>query len=86
MSASRETIITCDGQTPHCEGAAFLEGERRSLTAAGQRKLFKIEGWVHKDGKDYCPACRAHLFCKAVDALCAAPDSETEKPAGADGE
>lgn len=56
MSATIETIITCDAGFPGCDGT-FQDGDCRNETARQQRNQFKAEGWHYQKGKDYCGVC-----------------------------
>lgn len=57
MSATIETIITCDGGTNKCEGNDW-SADMRSKTALEQRKsAHRDRGWKYRNGKDFCPAC-----------------------------
>lgn len=60
MSVTIETIITCDGSLPECDGT-FCDGDARHQTAGQQRSDFKDEGWVYRNGKDYCTSCAHKL-------------------------
>lgn len=69
MSAHKETLIFCDGADrsellgKECPlDGPYLDGDGRSDSAAHQRKGFAINGWLHRKGKDYCPACAKRLF------------------------
>jgi len=52
MSVVVETFLVCDGNCGENFGIDF-----RSLTANEHRKIAKENGWICKNGKDYCPVC-----------------------------
>lgn len=57
MSVTIETIVSCDGDSPDCEGHDW-SADSRSHTAAEQRQMAKEQmGWRFHKGKDYCPTC-----------------------------
>lgn len=57
MSATIETIITCDGNSPQCEGNDW-SADIRNLRATEQRRRAKQNrGWHFSKGKDFCLAC-----------------------------
>jgi len=62
MSATIETIITCDGDSPACEGNDW-SADSRFKSAWAQRRMAKSSrGWKYDLGKDYCPACWKKLI------------------------
>lgn len=57
MTAQIETIITCDGG-PECpQDQAYGVGSVTQLSAKQQRAGYWKDGWVYRNGKDYCSAC-----------------------------
>ncbi len=64
MSATIETIITCDGATPKCSGNDW-SADSRFLSASQQRANARENGWRHVRGKDYCPECWKELHPNA---------------------
>lgn len=62
MSATIETIITCDGYKKFCDtDGCYADGDARHLSASEQRKEYGDAGWVYYRGKDYCPTCAKQL-------------------------
>lgn len=61
MSATIETIITCDlGLSGECEGT-YIDGDSRNESAALQRSTYSNAGWKWKKQKDCCPKCLEEL-------------------------
>ncbi len=57
MSATIQTIISCDGSSPRCEGNDW-SADMCHQTAAEQRASAKENrNWKQLGGRDYCPAC-----------------------------
>ena len=54
MSAIIETLVMCDG--PGC--GDVCSGDNRGFPAWMQRKSLRLDGWLCRNGKDYCPKCR----------------------------
>lgn len=54
MSTSREVTVWCDGDGCH---AWTYGADAPHRTAATARRGARAEGWVHRDGRDLCPAC-----------------------------
>lgn len=69
MSAHIDTMIFCDGANGgmlkndfSCPmDGPYAEGDARTKTAAQQRATYKLDGWVYRNGKDYCPDCAKRL-------------------------
>lgn len=69
MSAIKETLIFCDGQDGGTLANDFTcpmtgpygDGDTRSRTAVSQRNGYAADGWLYRNGKDYCPACAKRL-------------------------
>jgi len=62
MTATIETIITCDGESHYDErNGCYANGDYRHETASEQRKTFGRGWWQFIGGKDYCPYCVAKL-------------------------
>jgi len=59
MTATIETIITCDGLTCQSD-RAYADGDQKMDSASMQRANFSW-GWRFINGKDYCPECVAKL-------------------------
>jgi hypothetical protein len=74
MSAVKETLIFCDGSEGGVLGNDFTcpldgpygSGDTRSRSAKSQRASYGIDGWVYRNGKDYCPDCAKRLFPRAA--------------------
>lgn len=65
MSAIIETLIMCDGGPETCpQSGAFCWGDMRDKTAKEQRAAAKSEGWIFRNGKDFCPECAVRLGLK----------------------
>lgn len=70
MSAHKETLIFCDGAEGGVLSNDFAcpmdgpygDADSRHATAASQRKGYVLDGWVYRNGKDYCPTCAKRLF------------------------
>ena len=66
MSAVKETLIFCDGFS--CpEDGPYSAGDARSRSAKSQRSSYGADGWVYRNGKDYCPACAKAIFGSKLD-------------------
>lgn len=57
MSAVIETFLMCDGR--ECYNTFGVD--QRSDKASRQRVNAKLNGWVTKFSKDYCPECAAKI-------------------------
>lgn len=58
----KETLLFCDGD-PGCPmDGPFADGDNRNNNAAEQRHSAGREGWIRRNGKDYCQACAKRLF------------------------
>ena len=70
MSAFKETLIFCDGVAGGLLANDFTcpmdgpygDGDARARPARSQRASYAMDGWVYRNGKDYCPACAKRLF------------------------
>ena len=53
--------VMCDGDVDGHACGAWTFGTVQYHSISGTRKIAregaKKEGWVHKNGKDYCPGC-----------------------------
>ena len=54
MAAIVETFITCD----HTGCDATYGVDNRNKAAWEHRKQYWKDGWIFRNGKDYCPNCR----------------------------
>lgn len=61
MSASIQTLIYCDVESPVCPGECYCEAACAHKTAAQQRREFPDNGWHRVSGKDCCPKCWDYL-------------------------
>lgn len=56
MSVQTEIIITCNGESPNCEGSDW-SADSRYKTAKEQRLDAKQRGWHQVRSEDFCAAC-----------------------------
>lgn len=57
MSAEMIASVGCDGKQMGA-GPCFARFVTVAAGSVKQARMFaKTEGWLHKDGKDYCPEC-----------------------------
>lgn len=61
MTATIETIIGCDGGVECPFDGSYADGDARDQSAKEQRSKYWMEGWVYRNGKDYCPDCAERL-------------------------
>lgn len=62
MSVAHETLIYCDGGKECPMDGCYCDGDSRHQLAKQQRASFPINGWLYRNGKDYCGACAKRLF------------------------
>lgn len=61
MTATIETIIGCDGGDGCPYDGSYADGDCRDESAKEQRRAYWMDGWVYRNGKDYCPDCAKRL-------------------------
>ena len=69
MSAFKETLIFCDGSKGGVlandftcpQDGPYAGGDTRTQSAKSQRAGYAADGWVYRNGKDYCPTCAKAL-------------------------
>ncbi len=68
MSARSIVYLYCDGgdECPRMDegNIPFSSDATPGETAAMQRKYAKREGWIYRNGKDYCAECVSRLWPK----------------------
>jgi hypothetical protein len=57
MSVTIETIITCDGAFPGCEGNDWSADSRHETAKEQRKKARRDRGWRYRKGEDYCAHC-----------------------------
>lgn len=59
MSICFTADVFCDGEGGNCADWIFgtVQYHNTSGTREIARKKAKEKGWIHKNGKDYCPEC-----------------------------
>jgi hypothetical protein len=75
VSAYKETLIFCDGASGgvlandfSCpEDGPYSASDARSRSAKSQRASYGADGWLYRNGKDYCPACAKKIFGSKLD-------------------
>lgn len=61
MTATIETIITCDGGDDCQTHEPYGVGISTNMNAKTQRERYYLDGWVYRKGKDYCAGCASRL-------------------------
>lgn len=63
MSIHRLTLLYCDGENcPRDDDREQVPFDINGLgTGADQRSAAKEDGWIRRNGKDYCPKCAERM-------------------------
>ena len=61
MSVITETFIICDGGCGNSYGV-----DNRLLAGWEHRKKYWQDGWMFRNGKDWCPECRKRFITNSV--------------------
>lgn len=69
MSVVTEIFIVCDGVGNEMDCYRNYGVDSRQLTAKQHRAKFRVNGWRHIKGKDYCPVCDRALKLKQKEGL-----------------
>lgn len=73
MSYSKIVTLWCDGLN------CWENYESDCARATTARKYAKKDGWVYRDGEDYCPSCKEYIDTKLVCMTCGENPKSTDE-------